>query len=154
MQHPTPRRPRRKPGENRERLLAAGVHEFAARGYRGASTAAIAAAAGVPQPHVYTNFSTKHALFIACAERVVETLITLRDGAASGGSGNRRSASAERAEISESRQILSLFVFQATAAVAEEELTADLTPLIARLKTELGTEAFHDLVLQAVGVLT
>lgn len=64
----TPRRARRKPGENRERLLEAGLIEFGLFGYHGASTAAIAERAEVPQPHVYANFTTKQALFLACFE--------------------------------------------------------------------------------------
>lgn len=70
----TERRARRKPGENRERLLQAGLHEFGLYGYQGASTARIAARADVPQPHVYANFSGKAELFIACLDRAFEFL--------------------------------------------------------------------------------
>jgi len=67
-------RARRKPGENRERLILAGIRQFALYGYHGTSTSAIGAAADVPQPHIYANFSTKHALFVACVERVCHLL--------------------------------------------------------------------------------
>ncbi|MBK0419087.1 TetR/AcrR family transcriptional regulator [Leucobacter sp. CSA1] len=60
------RRPRRRPGENRERLLEAGLIEFGLFGYHGASTASIAARADVPQPHVYASFRAKRDLFVAC----------------------------------------------------------------------------------------
>jgi len=64
----TGRRPRRRPGENRERLVEAGLIEFGLFGYHGASTAAIAARADVPQPHVYASFETKRELFLACLD--------------------------------------------------------------------------------------
>ena len=70
----TERRARRKPGENRERLLQAGLHEFGLYGYQGASTARIAARADVPQPHVYANFSGKAELFLACLDSAFELL--------------------------------------------------------------------------------
>lgn len=60
------RRSRRKPGENRARLLEAGLIEFGLFGYHGASTSAIAARADVPQPHVYANFGSKQELFAEC----------------------------------------------------------------------------------------
>lgn len=69
------RRPRRRPGENRERLIEAGIHVFGANGYHGASTAAIAALADVPQPHVYASFSTKQELFLTCWERVYDEVL-------------------------------------------------------------------------------
>jgi len=64
----TERRARRRPGENRKRLLEAGLIEFGLFGFHGASTAGIAARAGVPQPHVYASFATKQELFLACVE--------------------------------------------------------------------------------------
>lgn len=70
----TERRARRKPGENRALLLQAGLNEFGLYGYHGTSTARIAARAGVPQPHVYANFSGKPQLFFACLERAGELL--------------------------------------------------------------------------------
>lgn len=63
------RRRRRRPGENRERLIDAGLLEFGRLGYHGAATGAIAARAGVPQPHVYASFRTKRELFLACIDR-------------------------------------------------------------------------------------
>jgi AcrR family transcriptional regulator len=64
----TERRARRRPGENRKRLLEAGLIEFGLFGFHGASTAGIAARAGVPQPHVYASFATKQELVLACVE--------------------------------------------------------------------------------------
>lgn len=119
---PHARRPRRRPGENRERLLEAGIIEFGTRGYRGASTAAIAAAADVPQPHVYTSFENKRALFLACAERA---LVRLEQG-----SGDA-------------------FLLQAIAAAHEEELSDELLPLLRALRHRSGDAEFAAAIARA-----
>lgn len=75
MEQPSTRRRRRRPGENRERLIEAGITEFARLGYRAASTAGIARLADVPQPHVYASFETKRELFLACLDRAAERLV-------------------------------------------------------------------------------
>lgn len=62
-------------GENRQRLLQAGLAEFGLHGFHGAATAAIAARADVPQPHLYASFSSKQALFAACVGIAVNTVI-------------------------------------------------------------------------------
>ena len=72
----TPRRARRRTGENRERLILAGILCFGRTGFSGTSTGEIAATADVPQPHVYANFSTKHALFLECLSLVIDILIS------------------------------------------------------------------------------
>ena len=124
---PGPPRPRRRPGENRERLIVAGISEFAARGYHGASTGAIAELAGVPQPHVYASFANKHALFLACAERAFSS--AAREG---------RGADAE-------------FVLQALAASRDPLLSDPLRALLAVLRTRIGEDAFAKLLSAAAG---
>nr|WP_243752974.1 helix-turn-helix domain-containing protein [Leucobacter ruminantium] len=47
-------------------MIEAGLIEFGLFGYHGASTAAVARRADVPQPHVYASFRTKQELFLAC----------------------------------------------------------------------------------------
>ncbi|MBN9613644.1 MAG: TetR family transcriptional regulator [Actinobacteria bacterium] len=116
-----PRRPRRRPGENRERLIEAGIAEFGARGYHGASTAAIAALADVPQPHVYASFRTKQDLFLACAERVAD-----------GPSGLAELGSAVEA-----------FLLQAVAALGEPQRREELLPVLRPLRLKLGAELFN-----------
>lgn len=74
-QQSTQRRPRRRPGENRERLIHAGIVEFGLLGYHGASTSVIAQRAEVPQPHVYASFGSKQDLFLACCRRAAELLL-------------------------------------------------------------------------------
>lgn len=98
----TERRARRKPGENRERLLQAGLHEFGLYGYQGASTARIAARADVPQPHVYANFSDKFSLFLACLDRAFELLASTKPA---------------RGDVSTSE----LMIFQALAAAYDPD---------------------------------
>lgn len=70
----TERRARRRPGENRARLLEAGIIIFGTHGFHGASTSDIARHAEVPQPHVYQHFASKSALFVSCVEVVVARL--------------------------------------------------------------------------------
>lgn len=51
--------------ERREQVLAAALKEFAAHGYHGASTGAIAKRAGISQPYIYALFPNKQELFLA-----------------------------------------------------------------------------------------
>ena len=60
--------------QRRDQLLDAATHEFALHGYHGASTAAIAARAGISQPYIYALFPNKKALFLAAHARMVDTL--------------------------------------------------------------------------------
>lgn len=55
--------------ETREKLLAAAERVFAGRGYHGASVAEIADAAGYTIGALYSNFSSKEALFLALLDR-------------------------------------------------------------------------------------
>jgi AcrR family transcriptional regulator len=60
--------------ERREQVLDAATHEFARRGYHGASTAAIAERAGISQPYIYALFPNKQELFRAAHARVITHL--------------------------------------------------------------------------------
>jgi AcrR family transcriptional regulator len=53
--------------ERRDEIVAAASIEFAANGYAGTPTAAIARRAGVSQPYLFQLFRTKKDLFIAAA---------------------------------------------------------------------------------------
>jgi AcrR family transcriptional regulator len=68
----------------REDVLDAAVAEFAAHGFHGASTPAIARRAGISQPYIYALFPSKKALFTAAHTRVVDRI---RDGFASAAEG-------------------------------------------------------------------
>ena len=108
------RRPRRRPGENRDRLLKAGLIEFGLHGFYGASTSAIALRAEVPQPHVYASFTTKRELFLACLDEALA--MTGRAGADPGAE---------------------LMIFQAFAAARAEPLAEDLAARLSQFPAPL-----------------
>lgn len=71
------KRLRRRTGENRVRLILAGIRCFSETGFQATSTSEVASIAEVPQPHVYANFATKQDLFMGCLEAVIELLDSL-----------------------------------------------------------------------------
>lgn len=56
--------------DRREQLLESAAHCFAEHGYRGTTTAMIAAEAAVSEPVIYRHFASKQELFVALIERV------------------------------------------------------------------------------------
>jgi TetR/AcrR family transcriptional regulator len=74
MNASTKRNSRRASEELRERLISASLVEFAANGYEGASTRAIAARAGAHQPQINYHFESKEALWEAAVRRLMEQL--------------------------------------------------------------------------------
>lgn len=122
----TPRRPRRKPGENRELLLEAGLIEFGLLGYHGASTAAIAARAEVPQPHVYASFRTKQELFTACFERA--------------------SADVRQREGVDVPIRMQLMLLQGVASVHDPALMSRLGAVLRDLRLEVGVDRLNVLL--------
>ncbi len=75
-------------GERREQVLEAALKAFAATGYHGTTTEAIARAAGISHAYLFRLFPTKKALFRACGERCQErTLDAFRSAAAEAGGG-------------------------------------------------------------------
>jgi len=66
------RRPERITATNNEaRILEAAEHVFAKHGFRGATTAMIAAKAGVTKPNIYYYFRNKEALYLKLLEGVL-----------------------------------------------------------------------------------
>ena len=64
------------PADARQRqLLDVAIHVFAAHGYAGASTQAIASAAGISEPALYRHFPSKRALFLAAFDRASTELL-------------------------------------------------------------------------------
>lgn len=61
---------RMKAEDRRRQLLDSAARCFAEHGYRGTTTAKIAAEAGVSEPVIYRHFKTKQELFIALIEKV------------------------------------------------------------------------------------
>src|SRR3954449_1020813 len=61
--------------DRRELILEAATAVFGERGYVGATTDAVAKAAGVSQPYVVRMFGTKEALFLAVLDRALDRLL-------------------------------------------------------------------------------
>jgi TetR/AcrR family transcriptional regulator len=70
------RRRQRRAVDTRERILAAALAEFADRGFAGASTRAVAAAAGVQHPLVNYHFKSKEGLWRAVLAATVGHFMT------------------------------------------------------------------------------
>jgi AcrR family transcriptional regulator len=70
--------------ERRDEILEAALHEFAAHGLDGASTDAIAKAAGISQPYVFRLFGTKKKLFMASVERCLRGTLEMFHTASAG----------------------------------------------------------------------
>src|SRR6059058_2322114 len=78
---------RKTAAERREAVLDAALDEFALRGLDGASTEAIAEAAGISQPYVFRLFGTKKDLFKAVITRCFRETLELFQRAAEGNRG-------------------------------------------------------------------
>lgn len=137
---PGARRPRRRPGENRVGLIAAGTIEFGLHGYAAAQTSAIAERAGVSQPNVYANFSSKRELFLACVRALSPD--ALASGTPASGTPARGAAGAAE-----------LLLYQAVAAAADAELAAELPAALRELRDQVGNDRFHQALLRAAGRL-
>lgn len=71
--------------ERRELILDAASIVFGERGYAGATTDAVAVAAGVSQAYIVRIFGSKEELFAETAERALDRIVTMfRETAASG----------------------------------------------------------------------
>jgi TetR/AcrR family transcriptional regulator len=97
------RKPREKREDIRERLLDAALVEFAAKGFDGASTRAIARRVGAHQPQINYHFDTKEALWTAAVDHLFGELAgTMRElavGRAVGGSDDVAEIAAAFAEM-------------------------------------------------------
>jgi len=63
---------RMKAADRRKQLLDSAARCFARHGYRGTTTAMIAAEAGISEPIIYRHFRNKHDLFVALIEKVAD----------------------------------------------------------------------------------
>jgi TetR/AcrR family transcriptional regulator len=76
--------------QRRESILSAATEVFGERGYVGATTDAVAKAAGVSQPYVVRMFGTKEQLFLEVLQRALDKLLaTFRGVIAEHGSGGK-----------------------------------------------------------------
>ena len=106
--------------ERREAVLDAALEEFALRGLDGASTEAIAAAAGISQPYVFRLFGTKKDLFNAVVARCFRQTLELFQRAAEG----------ERGEAA----------LHAMGRAYTEQLLPDRTRLLAQMQAYAACE--------------
>lgn len=67
--------------ERRAQVLEAATRVFGERGYHGATTDAVARAAGVSQPYVVRMFGSKEAMFLAVLERTLDRIVEAFRGA-------------------------------------------------------------------------
>lgn len=154
---PAVRRTRRRPGENRERLIAAATIDFAIHGYRGSSTATIGTRAGVPQPHVYASFQSKRELYVAAAERVRESVQFMSaEGSDLCPASGVRVQSTVTALHSESvshradlpgAEICGSFLLQALASMSDPEIGHASRSLVTLTQQLLGTDQFAESLL-------
>jgi AcrR family transcriptional regulator len=81
---------RKSAAERREEILAVAMEHFAAGGYHGTSTEAIAKDVGLSQPYLFRLFRTKRELFLACGDRACEKVLeAFRRAAASAPEGDK-----------------------------------------------------------------
>ena len=73
--------------ERREAVLEAAAREFSRKGLHGASTDAIAKAAGISQPYLFRLFGTKKELYLATTSRKMEETYQVFERASRGKSG-------------------------------------------------------------------
>src|SRR5436305_5999402 len=106
--------------ERRESVILASMIEFAARGYNGTSTQAIATRVGVSQPYLFRLFPNKRALFEAAVGRCIEELRTAFLEAAKGLEGKEARAAMGDAYFDliadRSRLLLQLQLYVSVAA--------------------------------------
>ena len=96
-------------GSGRERLLAAAVSLFAAKGYAAASVRDILRAAGVTAPVLYHHFGSKEGLFLALARDGKEKVEAARaEALGAGGSAAARILRLCRAHSAVRRQFVDL----------------------------------------------
>lgn len=67
---------RMKAEDRRQQLLESAAKCFAQHGYRGTTTAMIAAEAGISEPIIYRHFKNKQDLFVALIEKVADEVFS------------------------------------------------------------------------------
>jgi AcrR family transcriptional regulator len=110
--------------ERREAVLQTAASEFARAGFHGASTEAIAKAAGISQPYLFRLFGTKKELYLATADRKMEELYLVFERASRGKTGEEaREAMGEAyTELIADRERLQLMMQCMAAAAGDAEI--------------------------------
>jgi AcrR family transcriptional regulator len=125
--------------ERREEVLAIAMKHFANGGYRGTSTEAIAAEAGISQPYLFRLFRTKQELFLACNLRACERVAEVfRRAAATAPPGERLRAMGHAYvdELLPDRHAV-LMMMQGFAASADDEIRVDVRRRYGEVVTEV-----------------
>jgi AcrR family transcriptional regulator len=158
--------PRRSASERREEILAIAVRHFAAGGYHGTSTEAIAREAGISQPYLFRLFRTKRELFLACGDRacghVADVFRRAAEQAPPGEQLERMGRAYVDELLPERHEIMLLL--QSYAACSDEAIRAhvrsrfgDLVQEVARLGGVEIAETFdffsHGMLLNVIAVL-
>jgi AcrR family transcriptional regulator len=113
--------------DRRTEIVEIALGHFAAGGYHGTSTEAIAAEAGISQPYLFRLFRTKRELFLACCAACHEAVLATFTRAAEDAPREERFAAMGRAyvEMLEDRRLL-LFQMQQYAAASDPVIQADV----------------------------
>jgi len=109
----------------REEILEVAMEQFAAGGYHGTSTEAIAKQTGLSQPYLFRLFHTKRELFLACNDRACEKVLdAFRAAAASAPEGERLHAMGEAYvdELLPDRHAILMLMQSYAAAGADPEI--------------------------------
>lgn len=150
---PGNRRPRRRPGENHANLLAASTIEFGRRGYAATQTSVIAKRAGVSQPNVYANFSSKRDLFLACLQNLLELLSSGPTGVSAAEAQNEAQVKPQHEYMGALSDEHTLLLYQAVACASDTSLKPDLLLLLHALRVQLGDERLSNALLRAADLL-
>ena len=131
--------------DRRESILDAAVEEFAAHGYEGATTADIAARAGISQPYVFRFFATKRELYIAVIDRCVSRILQgWETAAALPGEGRLTTLGRTYVETLPERRKELMVKFGAYGAAHDPEIAAALRYHLARLYRYVAHQAERD----------
>jgi len=114
-------------GVRREAVLEAAATEFSRKGIHGASTDAIAKAAGISQPYLFRLFGTKKGLYLATTRLKMEEIHQAFEQASRGKAGQEALLAMGGAygELIEDRERLQLML-QCFAAAEDPEIREDL----------------------------
>ena len=117
--------PRMSAADRRTEIVEIALGHFAAGGYHGTSTEAIAAEAGISQPYLFRLFRTKRDLFLACCAACHDGVLATFTDAAEGVAREERFPAMGRAyvEMLEDRRLL-LFQMQQYAASSDPVVQA------------------------------
>jgi AcrR family transcriptional regulator len=128
----------------REEIVDAALHLFAAHGYAGTTTDAVARAAGISQPYVVRLFGGKRALFVAVVEHAFDTIAgALADVPRSASANERLAIMLDAYREITGRGELALVILQAAAAAVDDEQV--------RTAVQAHVRALHKTVWSAAG---